>query len=105
MGGDDIVLLEDATEDLVAGRKYYERQQDGLGEYYWQSLLSDLESLKIYSGVHVRVNGLHRMKSKRFPYTIYYEVSDAVTYVIAVLPMKRKPAWILKSLIKREIEK
>ena len=101
MGSDNVVLLEEASQDLLDGRKYYDKRQEGLGDYFWQCLLSDLEALKIYSGVHIRVNDLYRMKSKRFPYAIYYEVNDNITYVIAVLPMKSKPALIIKSLIKR----
>ncbi len=34
------------------------------------------------------------MLAKRFPYAIYYEVVDEIAYVVAVLPMRRNPAWI-----------
>ena len=38
----------------------------GIGEYFWDSLFADIESLVIYAGVHVREHGLCRMLSKRF---------------------------------------
>ena len=39
--------------------------------------------------------------SKRFPYAIYYDISDKVVRVVAVLPMRRDPAWIKKKLTGR----
>ena len=101
MGVDDIVLLEVASQDLLAGRRFYERRQKDLGSYFWQCLLSDLESLKIYAGVHTKVNGYYRMMSKRFPFTIYYDVVDNIAYVIAILPFKKNPIWISTALSKR----
>ncbi|PWQ92366.1 hypothetical protein DKW60_21610 [Leucothrix pacifica] len=80
------------------GRHFYEQQEKGIGDYFWDSLISDIESLKLYAGVHQRYSGLYRMPSKRFPYAIYYEVTDAVAYIVAVLPMRRSPLWIDKKV-------
>jgi hypothetical protein len=90
----DIVVLEDAAEDIVDGRNFYEDLEIGLGSYFWDSIISDIESLIIYAGVHQRYFGLFRLLSQRFPYSIYYEVSEAVAYVIAVLPVRSDPAGI-----------
>jgi hypothetical protein len=38
------------------------------------------------------------MLAKRFPYAIYYEIVDDIAYVVAVLPMRRNPAWIKKKM-------
>lgn len=94
----DIVVLEEAASDMESGRFFYEQQEEGIGDYFWDSILSDIESLNLYAGVHQRYSGLYRMPSKRFPYAIYYEVSDAIAYVIAILPMRRDPAWINKKI-------
>lgn len=50
-----IVILPSAQEDLAAGFAFFEEQQAGLGAYFLESLFSDIDSLKIYSGVHRRV--------------------------------------------------
>lgn len=97
----DVFVLDDAVADLENGRTFYEERQSGLGEYFWDTLLSDLESLIIYGGVHVKEMGFHRMLSKRFPYSIYYEVKDHSVYVVAVLPMRRDPKWISGKLEQR----
>lgn len=93
-----IQILSEAEEDLKDGRLFYENQEQGIGEYFWDSLLSDIESLIIYAGVHVKENGYYRMPSKRFPYSIYYDVNGNTVYVIAVLPERRNPHWVRSKL-------
>jgi hypothetical protein len=38
-----IEILSDAEDDLVAGAKFYERRRAGLGEYFLNSLYSDID--------------------------------------------------------------
>ena len=97
----DIQILTEAVQDLVTGKRFYDQQQSGIGNYFWDSLLADMESLLIHAGVHRAVNGYHRMLAKRFPYAIYYEVVDDVARVIAILPQRRNPAWLKEQLIGR----
>ena len=96
-----ILILSEAEADLEDGRSFYENQVQGVGEYFWDSLLSDIGSLIIYAGVHSKVNGYYRMPSKRFPYSIYYDLNDNTAYVIAVLPERRNPNWTLSKLSKK----
>jgi hypothetical protein len=93
-----IVLLSSAWEDLAEGRGFYESQQAGLGIYFLESLFSDLESLKLFAGIHRKVFGFHRMLSKRFPYFIYYSKEADVVVIRAVLDCRRNPEWIKKKL-------
>lgn len=88
------MVLEEAADDLVSGRDFYDQQESGLGQYFWDSLISDIESLAIYAGVHQRYFGLFRLLSKRFPYAVYYEIAESVAYVIAILPVRRSPVWM-----------
>lgn len=96
-----VVVLEDAAADLEAGRRFYESREQGVGDYFVESLLSDLESLVLYAGIHRRYFGLHRMLSKRFPFGIYYETEGDTVYVYAVLDMRQDPAWLRVELEKR----
>ena len=52
-----IVILPSAKADLADGFAFFEEQQAGLGVYFLESLFSDIDSLKIYAGVHRRVFG------------------------------------------------
>jgi len=47
-----IRILKSAQEDLREGYWFYESQGAGLGDYFLDSLNSDIGSLKIYAGVH-----------------------------------------------------
>ncbi len=97
----NVVIVEAAAEDLESGAQFYESCATGVGDYFLDSLLSDLDSLILFAGVHPIYFGFHRMLSKRFPFGIYYELEDDVAYVYAILDMRRDPLWIGKQLRKR----
>jgi hypothetical protein len=93
-----VVILEDAAEDLESGERFYESCATGIGDYFLDSILSDLDSLVLFAGVHPIYFGLHRMLSKRFPFGIYYEVEADIVYVYAILDLRGNPAWIRQHL-------
>ncbi len=98
----EVVVLEEAADDLEAGRVFYEQREPGVGIYFWDSLIADIESLSIFGGIHAREYGLYRLLSKRFPYAIYYEIKNNIVYVIAILPLRRDPAWLEGNIRERE---
>jgi len=93
-----VVILEDAADDMESGRRFYESREFGIGDYFIESILSDLDSLVLFGGVHGMHFGFHRMLSKRFPFGIYYEVAGETAYVYAILDMRRDPLWIRSEL-------
>lgn len=98
----DVVVLDEAADDLTAGRIFYDQREVGVGEYFWDSLVADIESLFIFARVHIRQYGFYRMLAKRFPYAIYYEINAEIAQVIAVLPLRRDPAWLEEKLSVRK---
>ena len=92
-------ILESASRDLVDGSRFYDRQEEGLGGYFLDSLFSDIDCLQIYGGIHPRHFGaFHCMLSKRFPFAVYYELEQDTAIVYAVLDCRRDPAWIRNQL-------
>ena len=90
-----VEILSSALSDLAEGRQFYEEQGDGLGEYFFDSLFSDIDSLTLYAGIHPIFYGCHRMLSKRFPYAIYYKLKEkSVATVWRVLDLRRDPKRI-----------
>ena len=87
-------ILSSAIDDLHAGHVFYESQDAGLGDYFFDSLFSDIDSLQLYAGVHPIFFGHYRLLSKRFPYAVYYTVEDDVAIVRRVLDLRRNPARI-----------
>ncbi|MCF8040160.1 MAG: hypothetical protein K9K79_12670 [Desulfohalobiaceae bacterium] len=94
-----IKILSSALDDLFEGRMFYENQGEGLGEYFYDSLFSDIGSLTLYGGIHPKFFGYHRMLSKRFPYAIYYKIEEGSVAVIwRVLDLRRNPKKIKQAL-------
>lgn len=70
-----IKILASASQDLIDGFWFYEKQAKGLGTYFLDSLFSDIDSLTIYAGVPSKYfDKYHRLLSKRFPFAIYYSI-------------------------------
>ena len=69
-----IKILKQALEDLYKGQLFYEKQDRELGEYFFNSLFSDIDSLTLFAGVHIKVFGYYRKLSQKFPYAIYYKI-------------------------------
>ena len=102
MGAKRVVVLDDAVDDLAAGIAFYDAQELGVGQYFFDSLLSDIDSLQLYAGIHLRQFGFYRMLAHRFPFAIYYDIEDEIARVAAVLDMRKDPAWIRKEIEGRE---
>jgi hypothetical protein len=90
--------MVEAAADLEEGRDFYERQQQGIGDYFVDSLLSDIQSLGFFHGIHPLHRGFHRMLSVRFPFGIYYRERETETQVFGVLDLRRDPNWIRQEL-------
>ena len=60
----DVLIIKEAVDDLNGGRIFYERKEAGIGNYFWDSLIVDFESLVIYAGTHTKNHGLYQMFAK-----------------------------------------
>ena len=86
-----IKTLSPAVDDLHAGRGSHQAQEPGLGEHLFDSLLSDVDSLLLYAGIHQKVFGYHRLLSKRFPHAAYYKMDDNLVIGLGILDLRRRP--------------
>jgi len=91
-------VLDSAKEDLYSGRLFYELQGEGVGEYFFNSLFSDVDSLIIYAGIHVKVFGFYRLLSKRFPFAVYYKIENFSIVVYRILDLRCNPMFIRQAL-------
>jgi hypothetical protein len=95
----NIQILESAVEDLKGGYYFYEFQERGLSDYFLESLYADIESLKLYAGIHlIQFEKYFRLLSMRFPFAIYYTKDENNVLGYAVLDCRRDPAWIRNKL-------
>jgi hypothetical protein len=84
-----IEILEAVKDDFSIGYEFYERQSSGLGSYFLDSVISDIDSLLLYAEIHPVVFGSHRCLASRFPFAIYYEVEGDVIRISGASPIGR----------------
>ncbi|TFH13701.1 MAG: type II toxin-antitoxin system RelE/ParE family toxin [Lentisphaerales bacterium] len=94
----NVRILDEAEQDLIDGFRFYEVQDSGLGEYFLDSLFSDIDSLHLYAGVHSTHFGYNRLLSRRFPFAVYYKIEGETANVWAVLDCRQDPAKIAARL-------
>lgn len=56
-------LLPSTERDLEIGADFYESQRKGLGIYFNDCLSSDIESLRLFAGIHEQYRGFFRALS------------------------------------------
>jgi plasmid stabilization system protein ParE len=94
-----ISIQPSALSDLKSGFHFYESQDRGLGDYFLDTLYSDIDSLQLYAGIHsIHFGHFHRLLSKRFPYGIYYQIGEHAVLIKAVLDLRRDPNWVARKI-------
>lgn len=88
-----IKILNDAQNDIAKAILFYENQKENLGNYFLDSIMSDIESLYLYYGIHIKIKNYHRLLSKRFPFAIYYKYNENTIFIYAVLDCRQNPIF------------
>jgi len=76
----------------------------GIGDYFFDTLFSDIDSLVLYAGTHLKVDGFYRLLSRRFPYAVYYKIDGDTIVVWRVLDLRRDPRRNRRALQVRDRE-
>lgn len=97
----NVLVSRDAEGDIIDGVAFYDAKGRDVGNYFYLSMMADLQALSVFGGIHSKRFGYHCMPAKRFPFAIYYSIIDSSVFVIAVLDERRDPDWIAQRL-KRE---
>ena len=93
-----INIAKSAQQDLLEGFAFYEKQKEGLGDYFLNILFSDIDELLDTAGMYPLFFNYHRKLSRTFPFAIYYKVRDEMIYIYAILDCRRKPSWIRQKI-------
>ena len=93
-----IRILDPAKVDLLDGFFFYEKQEENIGDFFLNTLYSDIDSLRIYAGIHRKKFGYYWMLSKRFPFSIYYEIENETILVHSVIDCRQNPETIAQRL-------
>ena len=93
-----IRLSETAIDGLNQGYWFYEEKELGLGNYFKDTLLGEIEGLRVTAGIHRVVYHHHRLISRVFPFAVYYKFEDYEVKVWAVVDCRKNPDWIRDQL-------
>ena len=66
----NVELLDEARLDIADGVAFYDRQSDGAGDYFFQRIFDDIESLSETAGIHETHFGYYRKIAARHPFLI-----------------------------------
>ena len=94
-----IVFTPSAEKDLIFAKNFYAKVDLTLGEYCVDSLMLDIERLRFFAGVHLKVFGHFRMIARTFPFSIYYQQpNESEILIVAVLDNRINPKTMSQRL-------
>ena len=96
-----IRLRPEARLDIYEASRFYDRQSDGLGDKFVESIFEDMERLSQFAGIHSKLGRYFRILSQKFPFMICYDVNGEEIVVVAVLSCRMLPATINDTLDER----
>jgi len=102
-----IIQISDAAKlDLLEGSQFYVNQEENIGSYFLDSLYSDIDSLKLYAGIHRKKFGYHWMLARIFPFAIYYEIeSREIIRIHAIVDCRQNPKSIEQRLMEEKTKR
>lgn len=95
-----VKILLSGIKDIEGGRDFYDSQEKGVGDYFLETIFSEIESLRLHGGIHRKAFGYFRLLARKFPYAIYYVKHEDVVIVYRILDCRRDPDFHRKSLEK-----
>ena len=94
----EVRVLKAALRDLKRGEHFYNLQDCGVGEYFMNSLIQDIDKLEYTGGSHRITYKHHRALSQKFPYAIFYTVANDVVLVRRILDCRESPESTFRKL-------
>ena len=84
----------EARAELIRGRDYYERCEEGLGYDFSVEVLSAVQKIVDYPEAWPAVEGdVRRYLMNRFPYGILYSIEADRIFIVAVMDLHREPDY------------
>ena len=87
-------IQSEAIIDIQEAFEWYEKQRDGLGFEFIEEIENGYENICKHPSYYTLINAdFRRLKIKRFPYLIIYEIYEDVVIVNSVRHSSRKPKF------------
>lgn len=90
----EIIVHQEADEEIKAAAIYYESLQPGLGEAFLQELTEGFAQVqKNPLAWEIFDDPIRRYLLRRFPYGIVYRLAPDQILILAVMHLRRKPGY------------
>lgn len=95
----DILILDEAEEELSSAVAFYEARSSGLGIDFLREIEHGLNALRHQPCLWpVREDGTRRYLLHRFPYVVVYRFYEDAIWILAFAHCRRKPGYWTKRL-------
>ncbi|KXS52824.1 MAG: hypothetical protein AWU57_2789 [Marinobacter sp. T13-3] len=97
----EVRLTDEAIQDIDNAVNFYDQIEPGLGDYFFDSITTDVEALEFFGGLHQQRFGYYACPATRFPFIIYYSVRERHVDVVAILDTRENPLKTAQQLDKK----
>jgi plasmid stabilization system protein ParE len=88
----DLIVLDEAEQDIDLAYAWYEQQRPGLGEEFLSRVDACLQSLRRSPQMHTCIyQTFRRALVRKFPYAVFYEYADNTVVVYCVFHTSQDP--------------
>ena len=95
------ILTDKAISDINKAKKWYNEQQENLGEKFTDYVFKFIDDIKNYPTALPRKHkNTREIFIKKYPYLIIYSIEEKVIFILRVFPCKTSPKKKYKKLKK-----
>ena len=81
--------------EIEDAKEYYNLQKSTLGDTFKNDVKKSIENIKQFPTLYPNItNNIKRCLLHRFPYSIFYAISDNTILVLSVAHQHRKPFYL-----------
>ena len=81
--------------EIEDAKEYYNLQNSTLGDTFKNDIKKNIESIKRFPNLYPNItNNMRRCVLHRFPYSIFYAITNSTILVLSVAHQHRKPFYL-----------
>ena len=81
--------------EIEDAKEYYNLQNSTLGDTFKNDIKRSIESIKKFPNLYTNItNDMRRCVLHRFPYSIFYAITDNTILILSVAHQHRKPFYL-----------
>ena len=93
-----VIVLQTAEEDLEHSWQFYENQEPGVGNAFYEEVISAVRALSQDYPLHPCQGRFHRSLVRKFHAGIYDSIETDQVVVHRILDLRRDPRWLRRQL-------